>query len=335
MQRSVVNPRIWRTIALLAVALAAGMAGGCGSGAGAGGGSADAKKITIAYQPGIGYAELLIMKQQKTLEKALPGTQISWKQLSSGSAIRDGMLSGDIQVGSGGTGPFLVGYDAGVDWKLLSSLNQMDLWLMAKDPKFKSVKDFKGNNRIAMPGPDSIQAIVLKKAAEKELGDPKALDSNVVALAHPDGLQSLLSGQIAGHLTSPPFQFQEEEKGAHKVIGSYDLFGEHTFNSVFVRKGFYDGNKKAMDALYKGIQDAAKMLNDDPKQAAKILSQESGGQESAKNFEKFITKKSVKYATEPKGFMEFAKFMKQVGLLKKVPGSAKDLVYPNITGPVS
>jgi NitT/TauT family transport system substrate-binding protein len=327
------GPKTWGRLGLAVVAVAALAAGGCGSdSSGSGGGS---NKMTIAYQPGIGYAELLIMKQQKTLEKALPDMKIAWRELSSGSAIRDGMLSGDIQVGSGGIGPFLVGYDAGVDWKLLTGLNQMDLWLMAKNPKFKTLADFKGNNKIAMPGPDSIQAIVLKKAAQEQLGDAKALDTNIVSLAHPDGLQSLVSGQIAGHLTAPRFQFDEQDEGARRIIGSYDVFGPHTFNSVFVRQGYYNNNKKAMDLLNKGVQDAAAMIKDDPAAAAKILSEESGGQESPADFKRYITEKSVSYSTEPKGFMAFAKFMKSIGLLKKEPGSAKDLVFPSITGPVS
>jgi NitT/TauT family transport system substrate-binding protein len=323
----------WSGLALALVVLAALAAGGCGSDSG--GASGGSKKMTIAYQPGIGYAELLIMKQQKTLEKALPDMKIGWRELSSGSAIRDGMLSGDIQVGSGGIGPFLVGYDAGVDWKLLTGLNQMDLWLMAKNPKFRTLADFKGNNKIAMPGPDSIQAIVLKKAAQDQLGNAKALDSNIVSLAHPDGVQSLISGQIAGHLTAPRFQFDEQDQGARRVLGSYDVFGPHTFNSVFVRQSYYNNNKKAMDILYKGVQDAAAMLKEDPAGAAKILSEESRGQQSPADFKRFITEKSVSYATEPKGFMAFAKFMKSIGLLKKEPASAKDLVFPTIMGPVS
>jgi len=333
--KNMTRRRKWTLVPLLLIALVAFVLAGCGEdegGGGAQGGGDGAKQLTIAYQPGIGYAQLLIMKQQRTLEKAVPGTKVTWQQLSSGSAIRDGMLSGDIHVGSGGVGPFLVGYDGGVGWKLLSALNQMDLWLMAKDGKFQDVADFKGNNRIAMPGPDSIQAIVLKKAAQEELGDAKALDPNIVALAHPDGLQSLISGQIAGHLTSPPFQFQEQDQGARRITGSFDHFGEHTFNSVFVREEFYNENKELLDALYKGIQDATTMINENPDQAAEILSQESGGQESAKNFKRFITEEGVSYNTEPKGFLAFAEFMNEIGLIKEVPGSAEELVFPNLAG---
>ena len=145
-------------------------------------------------------------------------------------------------MGAGGIGPFLVGLDAGVDWKVISGLNNMSLYLNAMDPEFKSLKDLKGAGSIAMPAPDSIQAVVLRKGAEEELGDAKALDSQIVAMGHPDGVQALIGGQIVAHLTSPPFQAQEIEEGATKLLDSYELFEEHTFNSIFTKTEFAECN---------------------------------------------------------------------------------------------
>ena len=300
---------------------------GCGGGGGA---SGDGGSMAIAYQPGIGYAQLLIIKQEGWLEEDLPETEISWQQLSSGAAIRDGMLAGDINVGSGGVGPFLVGYDGGVDWKLLSALNEMDLWLMAMDAEYQSLNDFQDGGKIAMPAPDSIQAVVLRRGAQEQLGDAKALDSNIVALGHPDGLQALLSGQIAGHLTSPPFQFQEQDQGAHRVLSSFDLFGPHTFNSVFVRQNYHDDNPEAMEALYSDIQRATELIHDDPDAAAEVLSAESEDDTSPEDFKRFMSEEGVTYTTEPRGFIEFAEFMQQSGLIKNVPESESDLVFDNL-----
>jgi NitT/TauT family transport system substrate-binding protein len=323
--------RVRGILALAAVLVAAALVG-CGAEdpGGGGGQKGDLKKLVIAYQPGIGYAPLLIVKQQKTLEKALPGVKVVWQQLDSGAAIRDGMLSGDIQIGAGGLGPFLIGWDKGIDWKVISSMEDMDLWLMAKDPKYKSLSDFKPGDKIAMPAPDSIQAVVLAKLAEKELGDPNALKKNVVALGHPDGVQALLSGQLAGHLTSPPFEFQEEAKGARKIGTSYEAFGgPHTFNSIFVRQGFYDSQKKAVDTLNEQVAGAVKMLNDDPGQAAKLLAEESG-EDSAKEFERYITHEGVEYTTTPHGYKTIADFMKEIGLIDKAPEDFKEVTFDNL-----
>ena len=311
-------------IASVVVSLLALLVGGCGGGSGGGGDG-----MTIAYQPGIGYAQLLIIKQEGWLEEDLPETEIAWEQLSSGSAIRDGMLAGDIQVGSGGVGPFLVGYSAGVDWKVLSALNEMDLWLMVADEQIQNLGDL-GDGSIAMPAPDSIQAVVLRRGAEEQLGDAKALDNSIVSLAHPDGLQALLSGQISGHLTSPPFQFQEQDEGARPVLKSFDLFGPHTFNSVFVRQGYHDDNPEAMEALYSNIQEATELIESDPDRAAEILSEESGGETSAEEFRRFMTEEGVAYTTQPNGFIEFAEFMQQIGLIDEVPASQEELVFDNL-----
>jgi NitT/TauT family transport system substrate-binding protein len=311
-------------IASVVVSLLTLLVGGCGGGSGGGGDG-----MTIAYQPGIGYAQLLIIKQEGWLEEDLPETEIAWEQLSSGSAIRDGMLAGDIQVGSGGVGPFLVGYSAGVDWKVLSALNEMDLWLMVADEQIQDLGDL-GDGSIAMPAPDSIQAVVLRRGAEEQLGDAKALDNNIVSLAHPDGLQALLSGQISGHLTSPPFQFQEQDEGARPVLKSFDLFGPHTFNSVFVRQGYHDENPEAMEALYSNIQEATELIESDPDGAAEILSEESGGETSAEEYRRFMTEEGVAYTTQPNGFIEFAEFMQQIGLIDEVPASQEELVFDNL-----
>ncbi|MGH3628173.1 MAG: ABC transporter substrate-binding protein, partial [Sciscionella sp.] len=141
--------------------------------AGCGGGSSGAdgipSSITIAYQPGISYAPLLIVKSEKMLEKKYPKTTFTWKVLSSGAPIRDGMISGDIQVGAGGVGPLILGWAKGVDWRYLASMNDADLWLMAKSSKYRTLQDYKKyGGKIAMPSPTSIQSVVLRKAAAEK-----------------------------------------------------------------------------------------------------------------------------------------------------------------------
>lgn len=305
----------------------AGTDAGTGTSAAAG---ASGDKVTIGYQPGIGYAQLLIMKQEGWLQEALGGRQVEYRSLTSGADIRDGMISGDIQIGAGGIGPFLVGYDKGVKWKLLSALEDSDIWLMAKDPRLTSLAAFKAGDKIALPGPDSIQAVVVKRAAQEQLGDAAKLDANFVKLAHPEALQSLLSGQVAAHMTSPPFQFQEQDAGARKLLGSADVFGKHTFNSVFVREEYQRDNSDVTDAVYAQIERATKLINDDPKAAAAILEAESGGQLKAADAERYLTDPSTVYTTEPHGFMAFATFMHDIGLIENAPKTWQDLVFDNL-----
>ena len=286
-------------------------------------------KLTIAYQPGIGYTPLIIMKEQRAIERRYPGTKVEWKVLASGAAITNGVISGDIQIGAGGVGPLLVGWARGVKWRFLAPMNEGDLWLMAKDPNIKTIADLRGK-RIAMPGPTSIQAMVLRKMAQVKLGDAKALDRGIVSMDHPDAMQALLSGQIDAHLTSPPFQFQEKNRGAHVVARSYNYFGAHSFLGVMVTEKFYEENTDFSRWFYREIVKANTMIKKQPTAVAKILERDAGGNPTWRQFKQWIANPALKYTTRPRGLMRFAYFMHRIDQISRMPGSWKDLVFPPV-----
>ena len=296
-----------------------------------GGGQAVAPdKVVIAYQPGMGYAPLIIMKNQRTLEKRYPGLQVEYRVLPSGTAITNGMISEQIHVGAMGTGPFLVGYARGIDWKMIAPLNEADLWLMAKDPNIKTIADLKGK-RIATPTNTSIQAAMLRKMAEVRLGDSKALDAGLLAMDHPDAMQALLAGQIDAHLTSPPFQFQERNRGAHVVARSYSYFGAHSFLGSVVTEKFYNEYTQFSNQLYRDVANAIKLVKTNPKKVAQILQDEAGGAPSARQFKQWIGNPAITYTTRPRGLMRTATFMSRTGQLPgRLPASWRDLVFPPV-----
>src|SRR3984893_18530871 len=89
-------------------------------------------EITIAYQPGLSYSNMIVMRDQRLLEKQYPQTKITWTVLGSTAAIRDGFIANQIRIGAGSIPPFLTGWDRGVGWKVLASLNQMSVWLRGR-----------------------------------------------------------------------------------------------------------------------------------------------------------------------------------------------------------
>jgi NitT/TauT family transport system substrate-binding protein len=316
---------LWKaTVAAVAVAaLAVGAAS-------AGGHKADLpSKVTIAYQPGVGYTPLIIVKQQKTLEKQFPGTQFDWKVLSSGAAITNGVISGDIQIGAQGIAPVLVGWAQGVDWKIIAPLDWGDLWLMAKDPNIKTIADLKGK-RIAMPSPTSIQAAVLRKMAQVKLGDAKALDSGIVSMDHPDALQALMSGQVDAHLTSAPFQLQEKVRGAHVVARSYQYFGAHSFLAAAMTQKFYNENTAFATTFYKDVVAAQKLINANPTKVAHLLQDDSGGLPSWRQYKQWLGASGLNFTNRPLGLMRFATFMNRIGMISKTPSNWKDLAFPPV-----
>jgi NitT/TauT family transport system substrate-binding protein len=324
-----------RLIVLAAVLSAATLAVFAAAGLSAG--RADLpSKITIAYQPGLGYAPLILMKQQRVIEKKYPGTTVDWKVLASGTPITNGVITGDIEIGAVGTGPFLVGWARGVNWKVIAPLNLGDLWLMAKDPNIKTIADLKGK-RIATPTNTSIQAVALRKMAQVKLGDAKALDSGLVALDHPDGMQALLTGQIDAHFTSPPFQFQEKVRGAHIVGKSYSYFGAHTFLVTVMTQKFYDEHTAFGKFFYNAVAAAQAQIKKNPDKVAHILQDDAGGTPTWRQFKQWLVAKdpglkvpALTWTTRPLGMMRTANFMVKTNQLSKMPNNWKEIVFPPV-----
>ncbi|HKB94375.1 MAG TPA: ABC transporter substrate-binding protein [Gaiellaceae bacterium] len=312
---------------VLAAALAAALIAAAGAGGRA---SVSAPgKVTIAYQPGIGYAPLIVLKTQHTLEAQFPDTTFTWKVLSSGAAITSGMISGDIQIGAGGVGPLIVGWASGVDAKIVAPLDWGDLWLMAKDPAIKTIADLKGK-KIAMPGPTSIQGVVLRKMAQAKLGDAHALDAGIISMDHPIAMQALLSGQIDAHLTSAPFQLQEKVHGAHVVARSYQYFGAHSFLDAWESQKLYDQYPQFSATFYKDVSQAIDLIKKNPTKVAHILMDDSGGIPTWRQYKQWLASSGLTFTLRPLGLMRFANFMHTINMIGKMPSSWKDLVLPPV-----
>jgi NitT/TauT family transport system substrate-binding protein len=291
-------------------------------------------KVTLAYQPGLTYYSFVLMKQQKMLEKQFPNTTIEWKILSGPSPIRDGMIANQIQIGTVGVPTFLVGRDNGVKWKLLSGLIHQEYWLVVNDPAIKSLKDFKPNYKIGVTEPNGIQAVTLRMAARQQLGDPNALDKNLQSLSQPLGLQAFESKQIAAHFTAAPFQWQEvEEFGGQVIVKSSDLFGGlHTGVGVVMMEAFYNQYPAFSQALYTAIQDASRMMSEKPDEAAKILAADSGGKTAPEKVQKWLTNPNVQFNTQPKGYLTYARFLKDTGVIRNQPQALNELVFSTLEG---
>jgi NitT/TauT family transport system substrate-binding protein len=286
--------------------------------------------VTIAYQFGIGYAPLLIIKHQRLLEKANPGFRVEWKQLASGTPITDGIIKGDIQIGAMGTGPMLVGWARGTNWKVIAPLDEADLWLMVRNPSIRTIADLRGK-RIATPTATSIQAVALRKMAEVKLGNARALDSSLISMDHPDGMQALLSGQIDAHFTSPPYQWLELGRGARALGKSYGYFGAHSFLVTVVTQAFYNQYTAFSNRFYRLVKQSIDMINKRPGVAAAVLAREDATETTVAQFKRWILrKKSLTFTTRPRGLMRTASFMNKIGLLNKVPGSWRELVFPPV-----
>ncbi len=304
---------------------------------------AEMGEIHVSRQYGISYLPLMIMEDEKLIEKHAKASgvdvKVEWSKFASGAVMNDAMLSGNLQFASGGVAPFTTLWAktrGNIDVKGVSAINSMPLYLVTNNPGVKTIKDFTEKDKIALPAVKvSIQAVTLQMAAEKAFGpgQQNKLDHLTVSMAHPDAETALLSGksEVTAHLGSPPFQYQElEHKGMHRVLNSYDVLGgPATFNVVWTTKKFHDENPKLYAAFVAALDEATAQINQDKRKAAQTYLRISKDKDSLEDILKMLNDPEIRYTTTPNNTMKYVDFMHKVGSIKVKPDSWKDMYFPN------
>jgi NitT/TauT family transport system substrate-binding protein len=306
---------------------------------------AEVSEITIAQQYGMAYLQFLVMQRDQLIAKhakaaGLGDVKVTWHKFSASNIMFDAVLSGDLQIASGGLTPLITVWARTRDnFKVhgLAAMNAMPLLLNTREPNVKTIKDFTSKSRIALPAVKiSQQAITLQMAAAQAFGDAEfsKLDPLTVSMSHPDAMQALMSGQseITAHLTSPPFQYQElADPKVHTVMNSYDVAGgPTTFTVLWCTGKFRDENPKAYAAVLAAFREATDIVNRDKRAAAELYVEKERPKLTVDQVYKMLTSPGIDYTLTPTGVMKYADFMYAHGLVKVKPTSWKDVFFPEI-----
>ncbi len=302
---------------------------------------AEVKEVRIAKQYGLGYLPLIILEDQRLIEKHAKGSglgdiKITWATVGGGGASNDALLSGSVDYISTGVAPLVLlwGKSNG-EVKGVSALFDSPLTLNTSNPAVKSIRDLTEKDRIALPTAKvSIQAILLQIAAAKEFGADQfgKLDSLTVSMKHPDALAALLSGgsEITAHLTGPPFTYQElRDPRVHKILDSYELLGgPHTFLVLTSTQRFQKENPQTFAAVFTALQEAIAFIKADQGRAAHRSLRLTGSKEGRESILEQLKDPTLTYRTTPHRIGVFADFMHKTGAIKVQPGSWKELFFP-------
>jgi NitT/TauT family transport system substrate-binding protein len=306
---------------------------------------AEQNEVRIAIQYGIGYLPLHVVRHLKLLEqeaakRGLPDLAVTWTNLGGGSAMNDGLLSGSLDLVSGGVGAFVTIWAktrGSLDVRGVASLNALPIYLVTNNPNVVSLKDLTDQDKIALPAVGvSIQAVTLQMAAEQAFGPGhyQDLDQFTVTMKHPDALSALLSkgAGITGHFGGPPFQEQElAAPGTHRLLSSYDVLGgPATFNSVWTTAAFRDRNPRIYAAFLAALRQAIDLINRDPDEATRIYLAEDESRLEPAFVRRLITSPDARFTTTPLNILKYVSFMHKTGAIKVGAQSWKDLFFPEI-----
>ena len=108
----------------------------------------------------------------------------------------EALLSGSIQIASGGVPPFAVFWartrGTNNEVKAITAKNCAPIMLLTRDPRIKSIRDFTEQDKIAMPTKVSGQAIILQMATQKEYGKGNEFKFDNLQVAMPTQMRPSL-----------------------------------------------------------------------------------------------------------------------------------------------
>jgi NitT/TauT family transport system substrate-binding protein len=310
--------------------------------------AAETTEIRFAKQTSMGYVQFNILDHRQLIEKhakaqGLADIKVTWATFNGPDAMNTALLAGDVDVVAGGVPALVILWaksrGTAQEVRGIAALSSQPFLLNTRNPNVKTIRDFTDADRIAVPAVGvSVQAVTLRMAAAQAFGKENyaKLDRLTVSLPPPDATIGLISGGGAfdSAFSVPPFQTQQLlTPGIHTVLNSYDVLGgPHTFTVAWTSRKFHDENPKLYRALMDALAEATEILNADKRAAAQLWMEDAKSKLQPDLVYEVISGQQVKWTLVPENTMKYASFMYDVGIVKAVPASWKELFFPEIHG---
>ena len=304
--------------------------------------SAEVTELVLTRQYGLSYLTFEVMREKALIEKHLAAaglatTKVNWTTLSDGAVQNDALLSGTVHVAGGGIGAFVTLWDktrGSLDVRAISALAATPAVLNVRNSNVKSIADLRDDERIGIPGAKvSPQAITLQYAAAKQLGDANyaAYDKYAVNLSHPLSMQAMMSGagDVIGHFSTPPYTLMElKDPKVHTILNSYDVWGgKQTLIVAWTTGKFARENPKTFAAVANAIRDATDWINSNKPAAAKLYLDASKDKLPEADVLAMLNDPQNEFTMTPQNMLKFVAFKHQIGTMKNLPASWKDLFF--------
>jgi NitT/TauT family transport system substrate-binding protein len=308
---------------------------------------AEVTEVNIAKQFGAIYLPIMVMEHQGLVDKhlaaqGLKATKVGWPQFAGPSVIVDAFLSGNVHFGAQGAASLLLLWDrtrGGLEVKGVSALCDSDMWMNARRPGVKSLKDITETDRITMTSlKTAASAIFMGMQAEKEwgVGQHAKLDHQIVPMAHPDAVAAMLNPnhEVGFHWATSPFHEVEMKAGATTVMSAYSVMGGQTTLITFTSTTkFRKENPKTYAAVLAAMDEARDWINADKKRAAALyLELTKDKRVTLDEMQALLSAPGFEFGKTPRKIGPQAEYMHRIGLIKTKLPSWKEAFFPEVHG---
>jgi len=307
---------------------------------------AEPAELHMATQFGIGTLPMVLVEHKKLLEKhlaqaGLSSTKVTWRQFPGGNPMNEGLLSGNLDIVSGGTTVFLTlwGKAKGTSSAVrgIGAVSGLPLILLTRNPNVHKIEDLGPQDRIAVTTLKvSVHAILLQMAAEKIWGPGNGgkLDALTVQIPHGDAAAALMSGasEVNTHFSAPPFQeLEARAPGVRRISSQQEILGAPaTYMVAYTTERFRTDNPKTYQAFVAALKEAHDLIKSDPAGSAKTYLDNSKEKMSVDEAVAVIKSPESSFDLAPRSVMTFAKFMAQRGIIKTAPASWTEMFFPEV-----
>lgn len=304
-------------------------------------------ELVVSRQPGILYMPLHVIEKYKLIEKhaakaGVSNPSVKWVNFANGGAQQDALVAGGVDVVNTGSGQLLLLWDrtrGGV--KGICATTAAHLTLISRDPRIKTLSDFREGDKIAVPTvKTSTQAMLLQMAAARMFGPDKygQFDALTTQLGHPDAYVAMKNPthEIRSHFAAPPFHYYElrDVPDAHVVTNSVEIIGgQSTQGQFFTTTKFADANPKWIAAVFAAADEAKAMVAADPEKTVEAYKEINNDKTETRTLVELVkTPPMSDWSLYPQGTMKFAEHLHRIGTLKTMPKSFKDYYLPTVHG---
>jgi NitT/TauT family transport system substrate-binding protein len=307
---------------------------------------ASSEEVRVVGSFGLCYLPMDVALEKRLIEKhaaaaGIPDVTVSFQHLASGPDISSAILSGNAEVAMAGVSVMLTLSDKSGTHnpvKGMMAICDSPIYFDTVDPRIKSIRDFRDDDRIAIAaGKGTQHSLVFEMATAQAFGFEQRdkFDSLAVAMSHPDGVAALISGGsvIKTHVTTVPFiQMELRQPGVRTILNSYDVAGgRHTLVTAYAMQRWKDEKPKLYRATTDALVEAMQMINADKRAAAELFVRAEPSELSVDDVYKILMDDNMMfYSPTPHKVMVWADFMAKTGLLKRPLASWKDAFFENI-----
>ena len=280
-------------------------------------------KIVIQYTPITSTFVTQYIMISGLLEEKLPqGVSIEWEMLQSGTAIREAVVAGHIDVACLNLPATILGLENDMPLVILSGAIIHAGIVYSANPDIQSLDDIGPDHKLALLTIGGVFDLALKFAAGDIFGNPNRFDSIMVSMQTAEMLATIESSDTLDVIVVG-FPETLRANRIDKLTPIYDLSPIAIENNVghliVTNENFYNDNPVLVDAINEAFSEAVTFINENPVEAVRIVYPELYGEIDFDDLVAQIIASPPFYRISESAFDRIAELMYGVGMIPNPP----------------